>query len=49
MDKTDIALSMLLLNNSRLPHRELAEKLGLSVNAVHKRIQALKDAGITPR
>jgi DNA-binding Lrp family transcriptional regulator len=49
MDRTDIALSMLLLNNSRLSYRELAEKLDLSVNAVHKRIQALKDAGIIRR
>lgn len=49
MDKTDLALSMLLLNNSRLPHRELAEKLGLSINAVHKRVQVLKDAGIIRR
>jgi DNA-binding Lrp family transcriptional regulator len=46
MDKTDIALSMLLLGDSRLSHRELSEKLGLSINAVHKRIQELKAAGM---
>ena len=41
MDKTDIILTQLLLRNSRLPYRELAEKLDLSVNAVHKRIREL--------
>ena len=46
MDKTDIASSMLLLNNSGLSHRELPEKLGLSISAVHERIQELKAAGI---
>jgi DNA-binding Lrp family transcriptional regulator len=49
MDKTDIALSMLLLGDSRLSHRELSEKLGLSINAVHNRIQELKAAGIIPK
>lgn len=46
MDKTDIILTQLLLRNSRLPYREFADKLGLSVNAVHKRIQALTESGI---
>ena len=46
MDKTDIILIQLLLQNSRLPYRELAEKLDLSVNAVHKRIQKLRESGI---
>jgi DNA-binding Lrp family transcriptional regulator len=32
--------------NSRLSYRELAEKLDLSVNAVHKRIKAMTDSGI---
>ncbi|MGQ9552377.1 MAG: Lrp/AsnC family transcriptional regulator [Candidatus Bathycorpusculaceae bacterium] len=49
MDKTDVVLTMLLLNNSRISYRELAEKLGLSVNAVHKRIQSLIDSGIIRR
>ena len=46
MDQTDLALSMMLLQDCRIPYRELADKLGLSVNAVHKRIQGLIDAGI---
>jgi len=46
MDKTDIALICILMNNSRTPYTDLAEKLSLSVNAVHKRIQALKESGI---
>ena len=46
MDETDVVLSMLLLGNSRIPYRSLADKLGLSVNAVHKRIQRLMELGI---
>jgi DNA-binding Lrp family transcriptional regulator len=46
MDKTDVVLSQMLLVNSRTPYRELGLKLGLSVNAVHKRIQAMQQAGI---
>jgi DNA-binding Lrp family transcriptional regulator len=46
MDKTDVILSMLLLANSRTPYRELADKLNLSANAVHKRIQSLIDVGV---
>ena len=46
MDKTDIILCQLLLANSRLSYRELAEKLDLSVTAVHNRIQSLIDMGI---
>lgn len=49
MDKTDIVLSMLLLANSRISYRELAEKLDLSANAIHKRIQSLIDLGIIRR
>lgn len=46
MDKTDIAISMHLLAYSRISYRELAQKLGLSANAVHRRIQSLIDLGI---
>ncbi len=46
MDKTDILLSMLLLTNSRTPYRDLAEKLNLSANAVHQRIQELIQLGV---
>ncbi len=46
MDKTDVILSMLLLSNSRLSYRELAERLNLSVTAVHNRIQSMIETGI---
>jgi DNA-binding Lrp family transcriptional regulator len=46
MDKTDIVLIQLLLANSRQSYAELAEKLNLSVNAIHKRIQLLTEAGV---
>lgn len=46
MDQTDLALCNLLLLNSRTPVRELSDKLGLSVAAVHARIQTLRDLGV---
>ncbi len=46
LDKRDVLLSQLLLTNSRVPYHELASKLGISVNAVHKRIVEMTDAGI---
>jgi DNA-binding Lrp family transcriptional regulator len=46
MDKTDVILSMLLLANSRTPYRDLADKLNLSANAIHKRIQSLIKLGV---
>ena len=46
MDSTDIKLCLFLLSNSRTPYHELAGRLGLSINAVHKRIRGMVDAGI---
>jgi DNA-binding Lrp family transcriptional regulator len=46
MDKTDLEISLLLSMNSRTPYRELAAKTNLSISAVHRRIQILKEAGI---
>ena len=46
MDQTDLILSLLFLANSRTPYSGLAETLGLSVNAVHKRIQSMVADGI---
>jgi DNA-binding Lrp family transcriptional regulator len=34
------------MSNSRTPYHELASRLGLSINAVHKRIRAMTDLGI---
>jgi DNA-binding Lrp family transcriptional regulator len=49
MDDTDIRLVLLLLENSRQPYRELAKRLGLSVNAVYNRLQNLVDTGVIAR
>jgi DNA-binding Lrp family transcriptional regulator len=46
MDEVDIALILTLLTNSRTPYQELAKRLNLSVNAVHKRVQSLIDEGV---
>lgn len=46
MDPTDLQLCLRLLENSRTPVRELGDRLGLSVAAVHGRIQVLRDQGI---
>jgi len=46
MDRTDISLCLFLMTNSRTPYHELAARLGLSINAVHKRIGALANLGI---
>ncbi len=46
MDRTDLNLSRLLLSNSRTSFRELADKLDLSVPAVHTRIQGMQKAGV---
>ncbi len=46
MDEIDFKINLLLMINSRLSYREIAEHLGLTVNAVYKRVQALIDLGI---
>jgi len=46
MDRTDISLCLFLMTNSRTPYHELAARLGLSINAVHKRIGAMAKMGI---
>ncbi len=46
MDRVDLALCQILMLNSRTPYQELASQLGLSVNAVHKRVKAMVDAGV---
>ena len=46
MDRTDVSLCLFLMTNSRTPYHELAARLGLSINAVHKRIKAMIDSGI---
>ncbi|WP_424358968.1 Lrp/AsnC family transcriptional regulator [Methanocella sp. MCL-LM] len=46
MDEVDVRLLKALAANSRVPYRELADSLELSVNSIHKRVQALVDEGI---
>jgi len=46
MDEVDFRLCLLLRENSRIPYRELADEVGLSVNAVHSRVSKLKESGI---
>ena len=46
MDEIDLKIILLLFNNSRLTYREISDYLGLSVNAIYKRIQSLTDLNI---
>ncbi len=46
MDEVDLRLCLLLRENSRLPYRKLADKVELSVNAVHSRVGKLREKGI---
>lgn len=46
MDETDVKLCLLLSAEPRAPYRELADRLGISVQAVHRRIQDLRERGI---
>ena len=49
MDESDIKIIILLILNSRLTYREIANHLGLSLNAIYKRVQNLIDAGVIKR
>ncbi|MHC1710126.1 MAG: AsnC family transcriptional regulator [Methanomassiliicoccales archaeon] len=46
MDEVDVALSRMLLRNSRTPYSELGKELGLSPQMVHRRVQHLMDVEI---
>ena len=46
MDEIDISLSMMLIANSRIPYKDLAEKFNMSVNSIHKRINSLVELDI---
>ena len=43
MDEIDFTILKKLLENSRLTYRELAERVSMSVSAIHKRINSLVD------
>lgn len=46
MDEIDIRIIQELIPNARATYRELADRLDLSVNSVHKRVQTLMEMGI---
>ena len=46
MDEKDILITKELATTPRIPYRELAERLSLSVNSVHKRVQKLVSMGV---
>lgn len=46
MDETDRRLMVLVAENPRTPYRDLADKLGVSVQAIHRRIQLLMKMGV---
>ncbi len=46
MDEMDIRLVQRLMMNSRTPYRELADELGISLQAVHRRIQTMMNEGV---
>ena len=45
MDELDFIITNVLEDDPRASYREMAEKSGLSVNSVHKRVQYLLDVG----
>lgn len=46
MDEIDFTLSLLLMANSRVSYRELAEIFKMSVNSIHKRVKSLVNLGV---
>lgn len=46
MDEIDRKLMLFLAENPRMPYRELADKLEVSVQAIHRRIQVLMKKGV---
>lgn len=46
MEETDRAIVAALLDDGRLSYTDLAEKVGLSVSAVHQRVRRLEQRGV---
>jgi Lrp/AsnC family transcriptional regulator, leucine-responsive regulatory protein len=46
VDEIDLRMCGLLIQNARLSYREMADVLGMSLQAVHKRIQKLQQSGV---
>jgi DNA-binding Lrp family transcriptional regulator len=49
MDIIDVQICKMLALNSRTPYREIGNRFNLSVNSIHKRIQALTRSGVINR
>jgi DNA-binding Lrp family transcriptional regulator len=49
VDETDLRISQMLMRDSRIAYRELADALSLSVAAVHGRVEQLIEKGIIRR
>jgi Lrp/AsnC family leucine-responsive transcriptional regulator len=46
LDAVDIRICQMLMQDSRVPIREIGKRLNLTVAAVHRRVQTLQDLGI---
>lgn len=46
MDEKDVRLCQLLFINSRMPVRDIADALGITVQAAHRRLQVLVESGV---
>ncbi|MHA1320433.1 MAG: winged helix-turn-helix transcriptional regulator [Promethearchaeota archaeon] len=46
MDQIDFTICIMLMWNSRISYRELAEPFKMSVNSIHKRVKAMVNLGI---
>ncbi len=46
MDQIDFTICLMLVWNSRIPYRKLAETFKMSVNSIHKRVKAMVNLGI---
>jgi DNA-binding Lrp family transcriptional regulator len=46
MDEIDLALSLMLMANSRASYKELADNFNMSINSIHKRVKSLVELGI---
>jgi len=46
VDEIDLKICGLLIQNARLPYRELADMLGMGLQAVNKRMQMLQQSGV---
>jgi DNA-binding Lrp family transcriptional regulator len=49
MDQIDVRICQMLALNARVPYRDLADQLSISVQAVHRRVQNLIDDGTIHR